>query len=284
MTRDPIRALIQTGVFALLYVVIVFITSGLFKWLGGYLVGLTMGGLVAAAMANGLAMRIFPELPLVQLGLHWNQASARNMLLGLAGGMGSATLVLGGAVLFRAAEFVASPDAGANWRTVLFVPVLLLCGAMGEELLFHGFAFQVLLRQFGLFSAVLPIGVLFGLLHGNNPNATTLGVINTAGFGILFGLAFARSHDLWLPIGLHFGWNFTLPLFGVNLSGITMKPTAVTLVWKVGPLWSGGDYGPEASILTSGVLLLLLVYIWKAPVRRQFAPLVDGQPESSPSA
>ena len=278
MKRDPVRALIQAGVFALLYVVIDFITGGLFMWLGGYLVGLTMGGLVAAAMANGLAMRIFADLPMLHLGLHWNRASVHNALLGLLGGAGAATVILGGAILSGAAYFTPSPEAGSNWRTVLFLPVLLLCGAMGEELLFHGFAFQTLLREFGIFQVVLPVGALFGYLHGNNPNATLLGLVNTAGFGILFGLAFLRSHDLWLPIGLHFGWNFTLPLFGVNLSGITMKPTAVTLVWKAGSLWSGGDYGPEASILTSGLLLLLLIYIWKAPVRRQRAPLVGDSP------
>jgi hypothetical protein len=150
-----------------------------------------------------------------------------------------------------------------------------MCGAVGEEMLFHGFAFQVLLRQFGTFATILPIGVLFGVLHGNNPNASRIGIINTAGFGILFGIAFLRSHDLWLPIGLHFGWNFTLPLFGVNLSGITMKPTGVTIVWNVGSLWSGGDYGVEASALTSVVLAILLAVIWFLPVKRQKALLLE---------
>ncbi len=104
------------------------------------------------------------------------------------------------------------------------------------------------------------------------------------GFGILFGIAFLRSHDLWLPIGLHFGWNFTLPMFGVNLSGITIKPTGLEILWKAGPLWSGGEYGPEASVLTSAVLILLAIYLWKAPIRKQYAPVYEApsQPESLP--
>ena len=273
--KDPGRAAIQAGVFVLLYMVLVWISDGLFMWLGGYLVGLTMGSLVAAAMVNGLAMRIFGERTLIDVGLFWSRCSVRNAALGLLGGAGSATLVLALPLLFRVAHFAPSPEAGANWRTVLFLPFLLMCGAAAEELLFHGFAFQVLLREFGTFATVLPVGVLFGLLHGDNPNASVMGVINTAAFGILFGFAFLRSHDLWLPMGLHFGWNFTLPLFGVNLSGITMKPTAVTLVWNVGPIWSGGNYGPEASVLTSMVLFLLFYYVWKAPVRKQVAPLID---------
>jgi membrane protease YdiL (CAAX protease family) len=278
MPRDPLRAAIQAGVFLLLYVVAVYLLSPIVMLVGGYLVGLTIGSLLASALATAFATAIFGGRPLIDVGLFWNRLSRHNVLWGIAGGAGAAMLVLLPAVLFGAAHFVQSPEAGANWRTLLFVPVLLLCGAAAEELLFHGFGFQVLLREIGTYATVLPVGILFGLLHNNNPNSSRIGLINTAGFGILFGIAFLRSHDLWLPMGLHFGWNFTLPLFGVNLSGITIKPTGVTLLWNVGSLWSGGDYGPEASILTSGVLLILLIYIWKIPVARQHAPLIDTSP------
>jgi membrane protease YdiL (CAAX protease family) len=156
-----------------------------------------------------------------------------------------------------------------------FLTVALLAGAAGEEMLFRGYGFQVLLRGLGDWSTILPVGIVFAALHAVNPHATWLGLANTAGFGILFGYAFVRSHDLWLPIGLHFGWNFTLPLFGVNVSGLTMRLTGFNLEWSAGALWSGGEYGPEASILTSAVLLLLCVYVWKAPIRRQPSALLD---------
>jgi membrane protease YdiL (CAAX protease family) len=282
MQRDPVRAAIQAGVFLLLYVVAVYLLGPLALLAGGYLVGLTVGSLVAAALATAFAMAIFGGHPLIDVGLCWNGFARANVLWGIAGGTGAAVLVIAPAVLFHAAHFVPSPEAGANWRTLLFVPFLLFCGAAGEELLFHGFGFQVMLREIGTYATVLPVGILFGFLHSNNPNASRLGLANTAGFGILFGIAFLRSHDLWLPMGLHFGWNFTLPLFGVNLSGITIKPTGVTLLWNVGSLWSGGDYGPEASVLTSGILALLLLYILKIPVARQHAPLLDTPPDPTP--
>lgn len=281
MKQDPVRPAIQAAVYLLLYVVVIYLASPLFLWTGGYLIGVTVGGLAAAVIANGLAMLIFGGRPLTEVGFPWNGFARHNALIGLAGGIGAALIVLCLPLLTRAAHMAPTQDPGANWRTVLFVPVLLLCGAVGEELLFHGFGFQVLLRRFGTYSIVLPVGVLFGYLHAGNPNASRLGIANTMAFGILFGIAFLRSHDLWLPIGLHFGWNFTLPLFGVNLSGITIKPTGQEIVWTAGPLWSGGDYGPEASILTSGVLLILLVYIWKVPIRRQFAPLYDSLEHAS---
>jgi membrane protease YdiL (CAAX protease family) len=124
--------------------------------------------------------------------------------------------------------------------------------------------------------------VLFAWLHASNPSASTLGLLNTAGFGMLFGYAFLRSRDIWLPIGLHFGWNLTLPLFGVNVSGLRIGMTGYVMEWSAGPLWSGGAYGPEASLLTSAVLLIVFAYLWKAPIRRQSSPLLDRPVETPP--
>jgi uncharacterized protein len=141
---------------------------------------------------------------------------------------------------------------------------VLLFGAAGEEMLFRGYAFQLLVRSIGPFATILPVSVLFGLAHLGNLNSTLLGVINTALWGILLGFAYWRTNALWLPIGLHFGWNFTLPLFGVNLSGFTMGVTGYALHWRTGDLVSGGAYGPEGSILASGIVVALFFVIQRA--------------------
>jgi hypothetical protein len=178
------------------------------------------------------------------------------------------------------AHLSAIPAEQPSPGTIVFVTFLLMAGATGEELLFRGYGFQVLLADWGAYATIFPVGVIFALLHGSNPGATWFSTANTAGFGILFGYAYLRSRDLWLPIGLHFGWNFTLPLFGVNVSGLRMDVTGHEMSWTAGKLWSGGDYGPEASLLTSGVLFLLWFYLRKAPVRRQPSPLTDPPAES----
>jgi membrane protease YdiL (CAAX protease family) len=147
-------------------------------------------------------------------------------------------------------------------------------GAVGEELLFRGYGFQKLLAHLGPFATILPVGVLFGAAHSNNLNATALGLVNTVGWGVLLGYAFLRSGDLWLPIGLHYGWNFVLPMFGANLSGFTMGVTGYAMHWNAGDLWSGGAYGPEGSLLTLFVLVLLAVFLVNSPLRPQVPPLV----------
>ena len=267
-------------VYVMLYYLTAAIFGWLFLWAGGYLVGVTATGLTAALFSNWLAARIYENRALAELGLWVNGDSGRNLLLGIAGGMGSACLVLGPPILTHAAHFTSTPSEPFSWGTLVFITILLGAGSAGEELFFRGYGFQILLSSLGPYTTILPVGVIFAALHWNNPHAGWLAMANTAGFGFLFGYAFLRSRDLWLPIGLHFGWNFTLPLFGVDLSGLRIKVTGYELSWTAGEVWSGGQYGPEASILTSLVLLALFVFIWKAPVRRQPSPLTDPPAES----
>lgn len=276
--RDPLRIVLQILLFVALYYLAFIALATMFQWLGVYLVGLTAPILLAAGLANWASLRIHHGYRLWDAGLWWRRASAVNLGIGLAGGMAAACLVLGPPLMVGAARMVATPGDPGSWGSVAFLAVALAMGAAGEEMLFRGYGFQVLMAAAGPFAAILPVGVVFALLHGANPHATVFGIVNTAGFGILFGYAYWRSRDLWLPIGLHFGWNVVLPLFGVNLSGLAMNVTGYSMAWSAGKLWSGGDYGPEASVLTSAALVALWVFVAKAPVRRQTSPL-DSTPE-----
>jgi membrane protease YdiL (CAAX protease family) len=283
--NDPVRVAVHAIVYVVLYVIGINLFSPL-AWLGNYLAGITTTALLAAVFTNWLALRIFENRHLGDAGIRWSRASADNLALGLAGGAAAAFLVTAPALVLGAARLV--PVAGKSWPGALVMAILLACGAAGEELFFRGYGFQTVVARAGGWATVLPAGVLFGLLHAHNPHATWLSVANTAGFGILFGYACLRSRDLWLPFGLHFGWNLSLPLLGGSLSGLTINMTGYELSWSAGPLWSGGPYGPEASLLTSGVLVALFMCLVRAPVRRQASPILDppAEPavcESSPS-
>jgi membrane protease YdiL (CAAX protease family) len=227
-------------------------------------------------------LNIYERRPLPDIGLHISRSSWQNLLFGLAGGIGSACMVLVPPLVAGQARIVSTPSDVPGGGTFAFVTILLAIGAAGEEILFRGYAFQLLIANAGPWKVILPVGILFAFMHANNPDVTYIALANTAGFGVVFGYAVLRSRDLWLPIGLHFGWNFALPIFGVNVSGLKMKMTGHELVWSAGQLWSGGDYGPEASLLTSVVMVALSVYLWKAPIRRQHSPLLDPPAESMP--
>jgi membrane protease YdiL (CAAX protease family) len=168
---------------------------------------------------------------------------------------------------------VARQNSTFTWPSLVFYLFALLLAAFGEEMIFRGYAFQLLIRNLGPFATVLPVGIIFGLAHSGNPYATPLGVANTMLWGILLGYAFLRSHDLWLPIGLHYGWNAVLPLFGVNLSGLTIEVTRYFYRWDLTPLWSGGNYGPEGGLLTTIFAIALFVALARAPVQPQAAAI-----------
>ena len=232
----------------------------------------------AAGVANAIALRIFERARLSDIGLGWTNASRRNLALGVLGGIGSALVVLLLPLVAGAADLEPVPNQHFDLPSLLLVSIVLLFGAAGEEMLFRGYAFQVLVKAIGPFATILPVAVLFGLAHSINLYFTWLALCNTILWGVVLGYAFVVSGDLWLPIGLHFGWNWTLPLLGVNLSGFTIGVTGYSLQWKVGDLWSGGAYGPEGGLLTSAVVIGLFFYLHKAPIQHQEAFLLGETP------
>lgn len=252
----------------------------------GYWAAASLGTFCAAAVANAIVVRIYERGRLEDVGMGWSAASKRHLLYGTALGAGAALIVGLLPLLTRAASFTASaPGSGFMWSRLMFLAIMLLFGAVGEELLFRGYGFQVLMGVWGPRAAVLIFAVLFALMHYNNLDVAglkpqsaiaALALVNTFAWGLLFGYAVHRSGDLWLPIGMHFGWNFALPLFGVRLSGFTMGVTGYELRWTVGSLWSGGAYGPEASLLTTAAVVAAGCMLYRIRFARQ--PLVLADP------
>jgi membrane protease YdiL (CAAX protease family) len=254
---DRLGLLLRVGLFVLIGWLSMTIFPILMFPLAGLMVTSALATFASAALANAIVVRVYERGRLSDLGLGWTPTSAREFFTGMAAGAGGALAILGGPLALRVAEFERVPGVEHPWASFAFVSLVLLFGAAGEEMLFHGYAFQLLIRSLGAFATILPASVLFGMAHASNQNATLLGLANTAFWGVLLGYAYWRTRALWLPIGLHFGWNFTLPLFGVNLSGFTMGVTGYGLHWRVGDLWSGGGYGPEGSVLTTAIVVAL---------------------------
>jgi uncharacterized protein len=137
---------------------------------------------------------------------------------------------------------------------VLFI---LATGAMAEEIAFRGYPFQRLVDATGAAAAIGFSSALFGAVHLRNPHASIFSLINTIAIGIVMAVAYLRTRALWLPWGLHFGWNLTLGLvFGLPVSGITQFAVVVRGV-ATGPGWlTGGQYGIEGGAAgTVGILV-----------------------------
>lgn len=278
--RDPVRPILGFLTFTLLYYVGLNLLIPLVNFLGGQMVGLTVTPLLVAALVNALTFAMFEQKSISDAGIDWESGAAKNLFIGTVLSSLAAITVILLPMAFGLVHFENIPNPDFSWRAVAFMPLLLFCGAAGEELVYRGFPLQFLINGYGRWVSVIGVGILFGLLHTANPNWTPLGIANTCGFGILFGFALLRSRDLWFPIGLHFGWNVTLPYLGTELSGLTIRVVGYKLVWQSGDLWSGGKYGIEGSAFTSLILVVLGIAIWKAPVRQCSLYLLDESPEA----
>ena len=136
-------------------------------------------------------------------------------------------------------------------------------------------AVEVLEEGTNTFWAVVLSSVVFGLAHIFNPNAgwiSTLGII-AAGFFLAFG--YLRTRQLWLPIGLHIGWNFFLgPVFGFPVSGL--EPFHLLGLNVSGPdLITGGAFGPEAGLVGLVAQFFGVGLIWGYTRGREDNPLLS---------
>ena len=146
-------------------------------------------------------------------------------------------------------------------NTLLFFVIFVFVG-WNEELLSRGYHLQTIASGLNLFWGVIISSGIFGLLHLANPGAnwnSTLGIFLA---GIFFAYGYIRTKQLWLPMGMHLGWNFFEGVvFGFPVSGLDIYP--LTRIQVQGPeLWTGGAFGPEAGLIVLPSLLLGAVLIY----------------------
>lgn len=261
----------RTGVLlrAGLFLVAVRLLGGLFFSVSGeaaYFAGAAVSGFLAALLASVFAVRVFERGRLTDLGLHWSAKAARELRAGLLGGFAAAAAAIVPALVFGWASYGINPGPEAEFGAgkLLFVAVLLLFGATGEELMFRGYPFQTVLQAFGLWTTILPFSVLFAVAHMGNLGSSPLSLGNTFLWGVAFCIAFVQTRGLWLPIGLHVGWNWALPVLGINLSGFEIRLHPWELKWRA-PEWiSGGAYGLEGSLLTTLAAAGLIAWLLRS--------------------
>jgi len=213
-------------------------------------------------MLRTLGIRSWSELGYVRTTGWWRQA-----LTGLA--IGICSLSVAGALLlafgFRSFE---SPTGRPLLRFLLAGIVV----AIVEETFFRGGVQGALQRATKLPVAIMVASAIYSVVHFMKPRGAVIVDVNwlsgfdylgqvfahswhapglAVGFvtlwlaGCILGLAFARTRALYLSMGIHAGWVFTLKTFAWLTAGASLLDNA--LVWPV--------------------LLVVLVLCWK-----KFAP------------
>lgn len=163
--------------------------------------------------------------------------------------------------------------SGVNtWETMLPWLIIGIISGTFEELLMRGILFRIMEESLGTWLALAISALLFGALHLANPNATLwAGFAIAIEAGILLAATYVYTRRLWVPIGLHFAWNFIQGgIFGVSVSGIESDGLIQSTLR--GPvLLSGGEFGAEASIFAVIVCLVVgLYFVWKSHAQGRF--------------
>ena len=221
-----------------------------------------------------LARRWLDRRSFTSLGLSWDPGALRDLLAGI---LVAAIMMLLIFVIERAGGWlvmtgfawdVARPG---QWLASLGLYWIAFVGVgWHEELFFRGYLLQNLAdgwpwgaRRVKLIVSAVLISILFGLAHLGNPNATLIGGLGTGLAGVFMAYALFASRRLWLPIGLHIGWNFVEgPVLGFPVSGLGGY---ISLVQQEtgGPEWiTGGAFGPEAGLVLLPALALGAFLVW----------------------
>jgi membrane protease YdiL (CAAX protease family) len=131
-----------------------------------------------------------------------------------------------------------------------------------EEIVFRGLLFRLCSKVLGTWGALLFSAALFGAAHSFNRGATISSSIAIAiEAGVLLGAAYAATQSLWVPIGLHIGWNFTEgSIFGMSVSGNSVHVGLIQGSLSGPRILTGGQFGPEASIVAVIVALVAASY------------------------
>lgn len=228
-------------------------------------------GLIASIVGSACCLGLYAVLVRLAEGRWPDELSPRHaiggVLLGLLIGLAVFASVM--AVLIGTGLYSFETTGPASPLTAISLGIQ---SGVIEEVMARAIVLRLVWRAFGPWVAFAISAALFGGLHLGNPNASMFAAACIAlEAGIMLGAFYALTGRLWVPIGLHAGWNMTQGyLFGAAVSGTDFGPSIARSIARVGyPQWlTGGSFGPEASlpalVICTAVGLGTLGLAWKA--------------------
>ncbi len=190
-----------------------------------------------------------------------------------------AGLLTGGALVTTAIALLMAAGgyriAGSNGLSATVITPFAMMTFVGvfEEVLSRGIVFRITEQWLGSWAALAISSLLFGLAHLPGEGVGALAIFITVVAGALFGAAYLLTRRLWLGIGIHIAWNYTLgSIYSIAVSGHEAKGLLQGTVF--GPDWlTGGKYGLEASVFTLLVLATAAAYLLRrAWIKGHFSP------------
>ena len=145
-----------------------------------------------------------------------------------------------------------------------------------EEVMCRGFLMSSLLKKISVLPAVIISSTAFTIPHLSSLfeadfEYAIIGMLNLYLVSAIFSVLVLLRSNIWIACGLHSIWNFLLyGIMGLSVSGSEIKSDSVIrLCVEKSNIFNGGEYGIEASIITTvvlGLFVFVLIKVWKERV------------------
>src|SRR5258706_2814287 len=184
-----------------------------------YLVIAEIVKLVSFTISVFIIVKFFDDSEIVEIGLKFDRRATSHFFAGVI----IVVLVLAlNFLLFWGVGLIEIQTVAWQTRTigniilnVLILFVVFSFTGWSEELLSRGFHLRIISKGVNRPLGVLLSSVLFSYMHHNVPDIRPGDYVFIFLFGIIMCIAFLRTGQLWLAIGLHAGWDFFGSILGL---------------------------------------------------------------------
>ncbi|MEK4096586.1 CPBP family intramembrane glutamic endopeptidase [Bacillus sp. FSL E2-0195] len=169
-------------------------------------------------------------------------------------------LVLTGIVKLQMQQITATAIFGIVGSLIAF----LIQGAT-EEIIVRGWLFPVISVRSRIWVGIIVTSFLFGFLHLLNPGITILSISNIILVGVFAAFYVLKDSSLWGICAWHSIWNWAqYNVYGFAVSGMTIYSTPLFKpVTNGSEVLHGGSFGIEGSIITTIMLSIASIVLWK---------------------
>jgi membrane protease YdiL (CAAX protease family) len=183
--------------------------------------------------------------------------------------LGAGTLVLYGT---KNLDWTDAHFKAGDFFTGLALMVLI---AFTEEMVFRGYILNNLMESMNKWAALAVSAALFTIAHGTNPGITSVALVNLLLAGLLLGINYIYTRNIWFAIFFHFSWNFLQgPVLGYEVSGLPLQ--GVLQPALQGPWWlTGGVFGLEGSFIITCLFMAALLLLYAA-YEKQYANAIKA--------
>ena len=214
--------------------------------------------LIGVLLLLWILMRFVDKEPFIKLGFSL-KGKINDIILGMT--LGLLLMAVGYTILILLGE-IKFIEFNYDLKNIILLFLLFIAVSIAEETYVRCYVLKNLLKSFNPIISLIISSAIFSLLHFFNPNVNYIALTELFIAGILLGISYVYTKNLWFPIALHLSWNFFQVMFGFNVSGMDTYSLIEFEIIENNNI-NGGDFGFEGSYLSILFSLIMMYFLWK---------------------